>query len=68
MNKGRILVIDDEDIVRTSCRRMLEPEGYEIDEAKSGSEGISILSRKEISIFVLNTQTVLGSRILINTN
>ncbi len=44
MNKGRILIIDDEDIVRTSCRRMLEPEGYEIETVKSGSDGISTLS------------------------
>ncbi|MEW6108196.1 MAG: sigma-54 dependent transcriptional regulator [Nitrospirota bacterium] len=44
MYKGRILVIDDEDIVRTSCRRMLEPEGYEVNTAKSGSDGITVLS------------------------
>ncbi len=45
MNKGRILIIDDEDIVRTSCQRILEPEGYTVETAKSGPEGLNLLSR-----------------------
>jgi DNA-binding NtrC family response regulator len=45
MKRGRILVIDDEDIVLTSCRRILEPEGYFVELAKSGSEALCILSR-----------------------
>lgn len=43
MNKARILVIDDEAIVRTSCRRILEPEGYAVQTAKSGSDGLQAL-------------------------
>ena len=42
MSKGRILVVDDEDIVRTSCSRTLSPEGYEVKLAKNGSEGLKI--------------------------
>ncbi len=44
MNKARILVIDDEAIVRTSCQRILEPEGYAVKTAKNGTEGIEMLS------------------------
>jgi len=43
MSKGRILVIDDEDIVRLSCSRTLVPEGYELAMAKNGQEGLKIL-------------------------
>lgn len=50
MYKGRILIIDDEDIVRTSCKRMLEPEGYETETAKSGQEGILLLSRRSFDL------------------
>jgi len=42
MSKGRILVVDDGDIVRTSCSRTLSPEGYEVKLAKNGSEGLKM--------------------------
>jgi DNA-binding NtrC family response regulator len=44
MNKGRILIIDDEEIIRESCRRVLEPAGYEVRTAKAGSEGLQLLA------------------------
>ncbi len=42
MNKQdiNILVIDDEQRVRQACRRVLEPEGYQIREAVNGQEGL----------------------------
>ena len=44
MSKGKILVIDDEDIVRTSCSRTLRPEGFEVSLAKNGVEGLKMAS------------------------
>ncbi|MCL5023744.1 MAG: response regulator [Nitrospirae bacterium] len=44
MSKPRILVIDDEEIVRISCRKCLAPEGYEVDLAGSGAEGMRVLA------------------------
>jgi DNA-binding NtrC family response regulator len=44
MNKGRILIIDDEEIVRSSCRKVLEPQGYDIEAASSGNEGLERLA------------------------
>ena len=43
MSKGKILVIDDEDIVRLSCSRSLVPEGYELKMANNGPEGLKML-------------------------
>ncbi len=42
MSRGKILVIDDEDIVRTSCSRTLVPEGYDVSLAKNGVEGLKM--------------------------
>lgn len=40
-NNYRILVIDDEDRVRQAVRRVLEPQGYELEEALNGKEGLA---------------------------
>lgn len=42
MSRGKILIIDDEDIVRTSCSRTLIPEGYDVSLAKNGVEGLKM--------------------------
>ncbi len=36
----RILVIDDEEGIRAGCRRALEPEGYIVETAATGREGL----------------------------
>ena len=50
MSKGRILVVDDEDIVRTSCSRTLSPEGYEVSLAKNGFEGLKMASEERFDL------------------
>jgi DNA-binding NtrC family response regulator len=50
MNKGRILVIDDEEIIRESCRRVLEPAGHQVDTAASGGEGLQVLTTEAIDL------------------
>ena len=50
MDKGRILIIDDEEIVRTSCRRILEPEGYSVKTADTGSDGLATLDSHGIDL------------------
>lgn len=50
MSKGKILVIDDEDIVRTSCSRTLCPEGYEVSLAKNGAEGLKVAGEDKFDL------------------
>ena len=50
----RILVIDDEAIVRTSCERTLSPEGYDVRLATSGLEGIDILEKESFNLVLLD--------------
>ncbi|MGD0884381.1 MAG: response regulator [Thermodesulfovibrionales bacterium] len=42
MNRPRILVIDDEEIVRICCKKCLTPEGYDVDTASDGIEGMQL--------------------------
>lgn len=50
----KILVIDDEAIVRTSCERALVPEGYEVVVAASGQKGIDILEKESFGLVLLD--------------
>lgn len=50
MIKGKILVIDDEDIVRTSCNRALTPEGYEVKMAWNGLDGLKMASEERFDV------------------
>ncbi len=50
----KILVIDDEDIVRVSCERTLTPEGYEVRLASSGKEGIELLEKEFFGLILLD--------------
>ena len=48
MKKGKILVVDDEDIVRTSCSRTLTPGGFEVKLAKNGREGLKMMGEESV--------------------
>ncbi len=50
MKKAKILVVDDEDIVRTSCSRTLTPGGFEVRLAKNGLEGIKMMGEEKFDI------------------
>ena len=52
MNKGRILIIDDEEIVRTSCQRILEPEGYSVKTADNGKAGVTLLKNNTFDLVI----------------
>jgi len=66
MSKGKILVVDDEDIVRTSCSRTLSPEGYEVWLAKNGVEGLKMASEEKFDLVLtdLKMPDMDGSEVL----
>jgi DNA-binding response OmpR family regulator len=45
MAGGRILVIDDDNVLRASISRILEEEGYTVDSAPDGATALSIVAR-----------------------
>jgi DNA-binding NtrC family response regulator len=50
MTRKKILVIDDEDIVRTSCNRTLSPGGFEVKLAINGQEGLRMLTNENFDL------------------
>jgi len=46
----RILVVDDEDEVRLSLRRMLESAGYEVLEASDGQEAMKVCRSRPLDL------------------
>jgi two-component system nitrogen regulation response regulator NtrX len=52
--KSRILVIDDEAEIRRSVRMILEYEGYEVIEASSGPEGVTLVERESPDLVFLD--------------
>jgi CheY-like chemotaxis protein len=47
-----ILIIDDEELVSQSLRRLLKKEGYNALIAKSGSEAIEIVKETELDLII----------------
>jgi len=52
--KSRILVVDDEAEIRRSVRMILEYEGYEVIEASSGPEGVTLVERESPDLVFLD--------------
>jgi CheY-like chemotaxis protein len=56
MKKGtplaHILVVDDDEIVRRSICKMLEAEGHDVQEAKTGSEGIALFQQNTFDLLI----------------
>lgn len=50
----RILVVDDEERIRTIIRKYGEYEGYDITEAKNGMEAIRICEKQDFDVIILD--------------
>ena len=42
---AKLIIVDDEKSIRAALRDILEYEGYEVDEAKDGEEGLEMIMR-----------------------
>ena len=52
--RGRILIVDDDEDYRASTRALLEGEGYEVLEAGNGREGLAATRRHRPDLIVLD--------------
>jgi len=52
MEKGRILVLDDDPIVTLSCKRILGAEGYSISTVEKGEDALNKLSKEDFDLFI----------------
>ena len=46
----KILIIDDERAIRNSLGEILTDEGYEVDVAEDGMQGISMVDKEKYSV------------------
>lgn len=51
---GRILVVDDERMVRLALRSILEPEGYHVLEAADGEIALRLYRKEEIDVVIID--------------
>jgi len=54
MEKGRVLVIDDELGIRLGCQRALSSAGYDVETAASGEEGLNKLRENGFDLVLLD--------------
>ena len=54
MPKNRVLIVDDEAIVRESIRAWLEGAGYEVATAETGEEALDMIDKKDFSVMVMD--------------
>ncbi len=49
-NGGHILVIDDEEVIRSGCQQILESEGYKVDLADNGQTGLDMILKNDYDL------------------
>ncbi|MBN2199618.1 MAG: sigma-54-dependent Fis family transcriptional regulator [Candidatus Aminicenantes bacterium] len=54
MNRAKILIIDDEDSIRSALKGVLEDEGFEAALAETGEEGLRLLGRQNFDLILLD--------------
>ncbi|GAB3251247.1 sigma-54 dependent transcriptional regulator [Larkinella harenae] len=47
---ARLIIVDDEKSIRDALRDILEYEGYEVDEAKDGEEGLDLIKQNSYDV------------------
>jgi signal transduction histidine kinase len=52
--KTKILVVDDEKVVRDGCHRVLTGKGYEVFSAENGQQALDLLDTEEIDMILLD--------------
>jgi DNA-binding NtrC family response regulator len=54
LNKGRILIVDDEDVVRESLHHWFDSEGYQTRAAASGKEALNTIGEQQFDLALLD--------------
>ncbi len=54
MNQATILIIDDEDRIRSTLKGVLEDEGYEAAAVETGEEGLRLLNQRNFDLILLD--------------
>lgn len=55
-NRSRLLIVDDEAVLRKNIAKLLENRGIVVEQAESGEECLSILNKKSMDVVVLDVK------------
>lgn len=50
----KILIVDDEELIRNVIREYAKKEGYEVLEAENGEEALKVLDKEEVNLIILD--------------
>ncbi len=50
----KVLIIDDDPAIRAVCREVLEKQGYAVQEASTGKEGLDLLAKTSVDVVLLD--------------
>lgn len=53
-DRSRVLVVEDDDILRDLLSLLLEMEGFEVLTSVNGAQGLEVLQRTEVDVVVLD--------------
>lgn len=56
MNNKRVLIVDDEPIVRESIRDWLKTAGYQVETAENGEDALKILENNDFGVIILDVR------------
>jgi CheY-like chemotaxis protein len=51
---ARILVVDDQELVRNTLRRILERDGHDVAEAENGEVALELFQRQETDVVIVD--------------
>lgn len=54
MQKGRVLVVDDEPAIRALVAKIVERAGHPVDTARDGAEAIAMIEKSRYAVIVLD--------------
>ena len=54
MSRGHILIVDDEESIRSSLEGILKDEGYTISQASDGDEALALLNQRVPDVVLLD--------------
>jgi len=52
MEKGRILVLDDDPVITLSCKRILGAEGFSVSTVERGEDALNKLAKEDFDLFI----------------
>ncbi|MFZ1062506.1 MAG: response regulator, partial [Acidimicrobiales bacterium] len=51
---ARILIVEDDDHIRTALRLMFEGEGFDVDDAATGEAGVGLFTRMAADVAIVD--------------